>query len=108
MSPSVAHRPLSISLSAVEHLVVTEELDVVRIATERMRPVRGERFVPATDAPMLEGDESPVLLIPRNALAITVAVLLDADASWGPNRIRGLVFELVERIDGAARAAGWL
>lgn len=108
VSCSVAHLPLAIPLTAVEHMVVTEALDAVHATRERLRALRGELYDEAKDAPRVTTGDAPTLEIPRAALAIVVAVLLDADARWGPNRVRGLVFDLVERIDAAARNARWL
>lgn len=104
---SVAQRPLTVPITSIEQIVL-EELDVVRVASDRLRVARGPAFDPIGDVPRLGSRFSPVLEIPRVALSITVAAVLDADVRWGVGRIRGLVFELVERVDAEARRAGWI
>lgn len=104
---SVVQRPLTIPLTAIEQLVL-EELDLVRVASDRVRSARSRSFDPVSDAPRVVDGDSPSLEIPRVALSITVAAILDADVRWGVGRVRGIVFELVERVDAEARRIGWI
>lgn len=104
---SVHQLPLVIQLTSIERLILGE-LDAVRAASARASAMRGPAFDGARDAPRLVDGSYPTLEIPRAALSVTVAAILDADAHWGVGRVRGLIFDLVERIDGEARRVGWL
>ncbi|MBL9088187.1 MAG: hypothetical protein JNM10_13690 [Planctomycetia bacterium] len=95
---------IRVPLTAVEHAVLRDELDVVPEVVRRMREMMDDRFVPALHAPRIDADPNAPLVISRTALAVTVAVLLEADAEWAA-RVRGLVAGVTEAIDRAAVAA---
>lgn len=103
-----AHQPaIYVPLTAVEHAVLRDELDIVPEVARRMRVTLGDQFSEARHVPRIDAGANAPLVIPRAALAVTVAVLLEADVRW-PARVRGLVAGVTESIDRAAVAAGWI